>query len=182
MAGGDYVFASAGGGEYSLVAPRVPQQKQKRLVVLATAISMALIATVALASVKRGPAQIAMAGDFAREADSQKTGSAIKFIPDEDEIGDNGGVSDYGISNDYLQDSDTEVHRFIQSNTDAISGILNPSVPTRDMMAVENGTDTTQRDFPTGLENLPPSPKDAIINEVADDPLMRTLEGRDVGY
>jgi hypothetical protein len=27
-----------------------------------------------------------------------------------------------------------------------------------------------------------PTAKDAIINEVADDHLMRTLEGRDVGY
>jgi hypothetical protein len=170
-------------GDYSLVAPRVPQQKQKRFVVLASAISMLLVAVVALANVERGgPPRSSMLGDFARDADSKVTGTATKFLPDEDEIGDNGGVSDYGISNDYLQGTDTEVQRFVQINTDPISGTLHPNVPTRDMMAVQNGTDTTQRDIPTGLENLPPSAKDDIINEVADDPLMRKLEGQDVGY
>jgi hypothetical protein len=178
---GDYVF-TASGGDYSLVAPRVPQQKQKRFLVLSSAISMLLIAVVALANLDRGPSRSAMLGDFARDADSKATGTATKFLPDEDEIGDNGGVSDYGISNDYLQDTDKEVHDFVQSNTDPISGILHSNVPTRDMMAVQNGTDTTQRDIPTGLENLPPSAKDDIINEVADDPLMRKLEGQDVGY
>ncbi len=175
--GGDYVLAP---GDYSLVAPRIPQQKQKRFFVLASAVSMLLIAVVTLANVERGP--FTMLGDFARDADSHVTGAVTKFLPDEDEIGDNGGVSDYGISNDYLQDTDKEVHNFIQINTDPISGILHPNVPTRDMIAVINGTDTTQRNIPTGLENLPPSAKDDIINEVADDPLMRKLEGQDVGY
>ena len=115
------------------------------------------------------------------KAGGQATGMATKFFPDEDEIGDNGGTSDYGITNDYQQDSaDREVHHFVQDNTDPLSGKLRPNVPTKDMMAVQNGTESIEDyNFPD-LQNLPASPKDALINEVADDPLMRVLEGRDV--
>ena len=171
--------------QYQLVAPGRGKKQESRHGLLAVTSTLVLLFVVALVTTDHGD-KTSVLDDIAITpgTDGQGTGTLKKFLPDEDQLGDLGGTSDYGISNDYQQDAaDQEVHDFVIDNTNPITGELNASVPTRDMIAVQNGVEV-DRDFNfSDLQNLPPSPKDAIINEAADDPFMRVAEGGDAkGY
>jgi hypothetical protein len=164
---------------FGLVAPR-PSQPQQRHGILAVLTSALLISVIALVTTNENHHSSVLEFTPDTKAGGQETAVVTKFYPDEDLIGDNGGTSDYGITNDYQQDSaDKEVHDFVTDNTDALSGELHADVPTRDMMAVQSGNEVIQDFNFTDFESIPPSPKDAIIDEVADDPLMRFLENRE---
>ena len=164
---------------YILIVPSDPQRsKGRRYTAVLTGLFLLVLCVVGISC--RGSSSIStpLEGSWSDDHD-QGAGGGLKFAPEEDEFDNNSTTVDFGITNDFLSDSDMEVHRFIQDNTDQFAQ-LNHGVKTKDMMADHYGTEDIAKELKgttTPLFGLPASSKDAITEEATDDPAMRGLTG-----